>query len=68
MAKSFYALMGITPSDTLTRYTTSWLLPPYLLAAYRLLISLYAFVTIFTVIGTDSPLSRSQYLSYFTNL
>jgi hypothetical protein len=68
MAKSIYTLLGINPPSTVVRYTTSWILPPIVLAFLRLLISLYIFVTLFVVLGTDTLLVRQQHLSYFTNL
>jgi len=68
MTKSFSTLIGINPPSTLTRYTTSWLLPPLALAILRLIISAYAFTALFVILGTDDPRSRQQHLSYFTNL
>ena len=48
----FYALLGVShPFDPTSRLFTSWLLPPYVLASLRLLFSLYAFTTTFTVFG-----------------
>lgn len=70
---AIYNLLGVTrPFDPLDRYTTSWLLRPILLAALRLLLSLYAFVTIFVVFGWNGSHSSSQSsrrsFSYFTDL
>ena len=72
---SLYPLLGVPhnpPFDPISRYTTSWLLPPTLLASIRLLISLYAFITIFFILGWDSSHSDSagarQSFSFFTNL
>ena len=60
-------LLGISPKY-LSRYTTSWLLTPFFLAVFRLLLCLYAFVTTFTILATDTPLSARQSFSYFTVL
>lgn len=70
---AIYNLLGVTrPFDPLDRYTTSWLLSPNLLAALRLLLSLYAFVTIFVVFGWNGSHKKSQSsrrsFSYFTDL
>ena len=67
MAPPPATLLGISPTH-LSRYTTSWLLPPLSLACLRLVLSLYAFVTTFTVLATDTPLSARQSFSYFTVL
>ena len=69
----FYARLGVTtPFDPSHTYTTSWLLPPWLLAFIRSLFSLYAFCTIFTIFGYyDShgeAIDNRQWFSYFTNL
>ena len=69
----FYALLGVTtPFDPSHTYTTSWLLPPLLLALIRSLLSLYAFITIFTIFGYDDShhkaIESRQWFSYFTNL
>lgn len=70
---SMYDLLGATqPFDPAHRFTTSWLLPPLLLASIRLFFSLYAFTTIFFIIGWDdahhaSILVRHSF-SYFTDL
>ena len=69
----FYHLLGVdSPFDSTYRYTTSWLLPPLVLAIIRALLSLYAFVTIFTIFGYDDSHDNSykvrQWFSYFTNL
>ncbi|KAK0515419.1 hypothetical protein JMJ35_001453 [Cladonia borealis] len=69
----FYARLGVTtPFDPSHTYTTSWLLPPLLLALIRSLFSLYAFCTIFTIFGYyDShgeAIDNRQWFSYFTNL
>ncbi|MCJ1252607.1 hypothetical protein MMC24_000413 [Lignoscripta atroalba] len=70
---SLYALLGVTqPFDPSSRFTTSWLLPPYVLAFVRLLLSLYAFVTIFFIFGWNGSHSNSlasrRSFSYFTVL
>ena len=69
----FYALLGVNaPFDPTQTYTTSWLLSSLLLALIRLLLSLYAFITIFTIFGSDDSHHDSilvrQWFSYFTNL
>ena len=69
----FYSLLGVTtPFDPSHTYTTSWLLPPLLLALLRSLLSLYAFVTIFTIFGYNDShhqaVTNRQWFSYFTHL
>jgi hypothetical protein len=58
--------------DPTYRFETSWILPPGLLFAIRALLSLYAFVTIFTIFGYNGSHDRadeSQHtFSYFTHL
>lgn len=58
--------------DYVLRLCTSWLLPPILLFAYRLLISLYAFTVLFFILGWDSTHGASatagHQFSYFTVL
>lgn len=63
------------PSRFINRYVTSHILHPFELAAIRLLLSLYAFLTIFYSLGyesnsssTDENFSAKHFLSYFTNL
>lgn len=60
------------PFDPTHRYTTSWILPPLLLAIIRLILSIYAFTTTFFVLGWHGVHQRHdldrQYFSYFTNL
>ena len=68
-----YTLLGASkPFDLTDRYTTSWLLPPHTFAALRLLLSLYAFVTIFFIFGWEDSHSAAivsrQSFSYFTDL
>ncbi|KAF2199900.1 hypothetical protein GQ43DRAFT_99179 [Delitschia confertaspora ATCC 74209] len=58
--------------DPTYRFETSWILPPGLLFAVRLILSLYSFVTLFTIFGYNgahnrAPDSRITF-SYFTNL
>ncbi|GAB7354755.1 hypothetical protein MBLNU459_g5161t3 [Dothideomycetes sp. NU459] len=58
--------------DSVTRYATSWILPPWALFFWRALVSLYAFAVIFTILGhqgahDDSRASRASF-SYFTVL
>ena len=60
------------PFDHSERYATSWLFPPLLLACSRLLLSIYAFVTIFFTFGWDGSHGHAQAsrrsFSYFTDL
>lgn len=72
MAK-IYPLLGVSqPFDPTFRFTTSWLLPPYLLASLRLFFALYAFITIFAIFAWDDShhltLTARRSFSYFTNL
>ena len=71
--RDFYSLVGVTrPFDSTHRYSTSFLLPTPVFAILRLLLSLYAFVTIFFILAWDSTHGRHtearQWFSYFTNL
>lgn len=70
-----YPLLGVpttTPFDPTSRFTTSWLLPPYLLASLRLLFSLYAFITTFAIFGWNGAhgfaIASRRSFSFFTNL
>lgn len=70
---SAYTLLGVSrPFDPFNSYTTSWLLSPTVLALLRLLLSLYAFTTIFFIFGWNGSHGRGQKsqqsFSYFTNL
>ena len=71
--KPVYDLLGAPrPFDPTERYTSSWLLPPLFLGCLRLLLSTYAFVTIFFTFGwhdshQDSQDSRQSF-SFFTDL
>lgn len=72
--RSFYDLMGVPPTgfDPDHRFTTSWLLTPYLLASFRLLFAVYCFVTIFIIWGFEGA-DHEAYLigqdfSYFTSI
>jgi len=58
--------------DSSDRFVTSWILPPAILFAIRSLLSLYAFITLFTIFGWNgshdmSEASRRSF-SYFTHL
>lgn len=71
-ARIVVAFGASQPFDPTHRYTTSWILPPIYLAIARLLLSIYAFVTIFFGLGWDGvhqrhDLDRSSF-SYFINL
>lgn len=68
-----YSRLGVLrPFDPSERYTTSWLFPPLLLAFSRLLLSIYAFFTIFFIFGWNGSHSHARSsrrsFSYFTNL
>jgi hypothetical protein len=71
---NFYHVMGVREDDfTLShRFLTSWLLPPTLLAGLRGLISIYAFTTIFFILGWQGTHGSTHVndaeLSYFTSL
>src|ERR1700733_11978136 len=58
--------------DPTYRFSTSWLLPPTALFAFRALLSLYSFTTIFTIFGWygSHGLVEASHrsFSYFTNL
>lgn len=58
--------------DPTNRFETSWLLPPGVLFGLRALLSLYAFVTLFTIFGWNGAHGRTeasqQSFSYFTHL
>lgn len=68
----YTSLGASSPFDPTDRYTTSWLLPPTILATLRLLLSLYAFTTIFVIFGWNDAHDGAQRsrrsFSYFTNL
>jgi hypothetical protein len=61
-----------SPLDPTHRHCTSWAFPPLVLALLRLLISLYAFTTLFTIIALNirngHPEWVGQSFSYFTVL
>jgi hypothetical protein len=71
---SFYYLMGVGEDslDSSRSFVTSWILPPTFLAILRALVSLYAFTTIFVVLGWQGTHGRADAndadLSYFTSL
>jgi hypothetical protein len=60
------------PFDSTRRFTTSWLISPAALFCLRVILSLYAFVTLFFIIGwngTHGLASDNRHsFSYFTNL
>lgn len=60
------------PFDPTHRFETSWILPPAVLFGIRALLSLYAFVTLFTIFGWNGTHGRSgdseRSFSYFTHL
>lgn len=66
-------LVGVSrPFDPANRYTTSWLLPPILLAVLRLSLSLWAFTTIVVIFGWNGSHGGAQSsrrsFSYFTDI
>ncbi|MCJ1470713.1 hypothetical protein MMC07_009360 [Pseudocyphellaria aurata] len=68
-----YSPLGVSrPFDPADRYTSSWLLPPVILAVVRLFLSLWAFTTIVVIFGWDGSHGLEQHarrsFSYFTNL
>lgn len=58
--------------DPTHRFETSWILPPGVLFGIRALLSLYAFVTLFTIFGWNGTHGKSgdseRSFSYFTHL
>ena len=70
---SFYTLMGVDQYgfDPDHRFTTSWLLSPGLLAAYRILFALFGWASLvvgWVDYGTTEPYKIGEEFSYFTNL
>ena len=68
-----YDRLGVTtPFDQDNRFTTSFFLPNLVFALLRLLISLFAFTSIFFIFGWDSThgqnLEARRWFAYFTNL
>lgn len=57
-----------TTSEYTSRFATSWFLSPLQLAIWRGLVSLYAFVVIFIILGIDRNGAAGQSFSYFTVL
>ncbi|DAA75831.1 TPA_exp: Uncharacterized protein A8136_1202 [Trichophyton benhamiae CBS 112371] len=71
--RSFMSLMGADPSqDHLHAFETSWLFSPFVLGCIRAAFSLYAFVTIFFIIGWRAVHHQVDNMKdmfvYFTNL
>lgn len=69
----FYHLMGVDDDfDPSNRFETSWLLLPYLLGAWRALISLFGFTTLFFIFAWrdthHDAIESRQSISYLTNL
>lgn len=69
LARSYHQA---TSTPHFTRFLTSWLIPPLVLASIRAIISLYIFTTLFTVLGllvshNDAHAARTTF-SYFTIL
>ena len=70
---TLYHLLGVySPCDPTARYVTSWLISPTALATLRLILSLYAFVTLFFIYGFEdshgNAISARQSFSFFTDL
>lgn len=70
---SLYTLLGVpsTGFDREHRFFTSWLLPPYLLASWRLLFALFAWADLFAVFAYDGihdPAAAGAQFSYFTDI
>ncbi|KAF8464077.1 hypothetical protein BDZ91DRAFT_660661 [Kalaharituber pfeilii] len=64
----FYELAKVeSPFDPSNRFESSYILGSYVLAGYRLLISLYCFVTLIFRLAYESD-EAGQSFSYFTNL
>lgn len=65
----FFALFHVDrPFDVTNRFQTSYILPPVVLAAIRLVVFLYIFTTlIYKLVATDDD-GRADHLCYFTNL
>lgn len=58
-----------TSEDSTIRFCTSWLLSPLAFAIWRALVSLYAFVVIFVILGhTSGTVYPGRSFSYFTVL
>lgn len=73
MARQMSAIFGASqPFDPTHRYTTSWILPPIVLASLRIILAIYAFTTTFFILawnGTHAPQDLNRrYFSYFTSL
>ncbi|KAI4233738.1 MAG: hypothetical protein L6R40_006970 [Gallowayella cf. fulva] len=72
MARTLALLGASQPFDPSHRMTTSWILPPHLLAICRLILSIYIFTTIFFIFGWNGahhrPDSSRHSFSFFTNL
>lgn len=65
--RPFYALMGVSGDRFSLPFTTSWAFAPLILSCVRLLLSVYAFVVIFTTYGTQ-PSGIGRSFSFFTEL
>lgn len=73
MSSRISAILGAQqPFDPSHRYTTSWIFPPLLLAAIRILLSIYVFTTLFFYLGWNGEHHRHDLdrhsFSYFTHL
>lgn len=68
---SISSLLALEPFDPSHRFTTSWLLPPFILGGIRLLISIYMFATTITRLiwaSINDSKSVGEHWSYFTNI
>ncbi|KAL8963356.1 MAG: hypothetical protein Q9193_000378 [Seirophora villosa] len=73
MVRQMSAIFGASqPFDPTHRYTTSWILPPIVLASLRIILAIYAFTTTFFILawnGTHASQDLNRrYFSYFTSL
>lgn len=72
MARILSVLGASQPFDSSNRYTTSWILPPLLLASCRIIFAIYIFTTIFFIFGWNGahrhPEQSRYSFSFFTSL
>lgn len=67
-SRIYTTLAPSTSPSSLTRYSTSWLLPPLYLFLLRALIALWASITIFVALALEGPSGTRRSFSYFTIL
>ncbi|KAI4249510.1 MAG: hypothetical protein L6R42_008959 [Xanthoria sp. 1 TBL-2021] len=72
MARILSILGASQPFDPTHRYTTSWILPPFLLAVCRIIFAIYIFTAIFFIFGWNGahrhPEQSRYSFSFFTSL